>query len=391
MNRREFCHKLTIVGGAVALAPIMNACGRSQSTPPANELENKPPIVSTRPSTPLPTAEKLNQSTTDVPETVGDSQPPPSREPQPTNTSEVSAAAGALVAIVRTENRSEGVKRAIKLLGLNPIQGNRVLLKPNFNSADEAPGSTHSDVLRAMVYQLQEMGARGITVADRSGMGDTRSVLEQKGVMHMAAEYGFDTLIFDELEDEDWVISHSSDHYWSKGFAVPRQLLDSECVVQTCNLKTHRYGGHFTLSLKNSVGFAAKTIGNGYDYMRELHNSPYQRSMIADINTAYTPDLIVMDGVEAFVNGGPAKGKKVQSNVVLAATDRVALDAVGVAILRMFGTTKEVSLGKVFEQEQIARAVDLGLGVDGPEKIQFLAADAESQAFANEIGQMLTM
>jgi len=390
LNRREFCHKLSVVGGAIALAPIINACGQIQSTPAKNGFGNTTPFASASPSTRSPTAEKPNQSPTDVPETVGDSQSTPSQEPLPTNTPEA-IAAGAFVAIIRTENRSEGVRRAIDLLGLNPIRGNRVLLKPNFNSADEAPGSTHSDVLRALVLQLNEMGARGITVADRSGMGDTRSVLEQKGVMDMAAEYGFDTLVFDELEDEDWVLHHSSDHYWAKGFAVPRLLLDSECVVQTCNLKTHRYGGHFTLSLKNSVGFAAKTIGNGHDFMRELHSSPNQRSMIADINTAYRPDLIVMDGVEAFVNGGPAKGKKVKPNVVLAATDRVALDAVGVAILRMFGTTKEVSLGKVFEQEQIARAVELGLGVDGPDKIQFLTADAESQAFANEIGQMLSL
>ena len=49
-------------------------------------------------------------------------------------------------------------------------------------------------------------------------------------------------------------------------------------VVQTCCLKTHRYGGHFTLSLKNSVGLVAKRVpGDAYDFMRELHNSPHQR------------------------------------------------------------------------------------------------------------------
>ena len=46
----------------------------------------------------------------------------------------------------------------------------------------------------------------------------------------------------------------------------------------------------------------------------------------------------------------------------MAGTDRVAIDAVGVAILRHFGTTAEVSRGSVFEQEQIARALALGLG-----------------------------
>jgi uncharacterized protein (DUF362 family) len=111
--------------------------------------------------------------------------------------------------------------------------------------------------------------------------------------------------------------------------------------------------------------------------------------MIAEINTAYNPSLIVMDGVEAFVNGGPDSGKRVKSEVVLAATDPVAMDAVGVAILRMFGTTREVSQGTVFEQEQIARAAELGLGVDGPGKIQLVTGDPESAAYAKRISQFL--
>ena len=111
--------------------------------------------------------------------------------------------------------------------------------------------------------------------------------------------------------------------------------------------------------------------------------------MIAEINAAYAPDLIVMDGVEAFVTGGPAKGKKVEAGVVLAATDRVAIDAVGVAILRLFGTTKEVSQGRIFDQEQIARAVELGLGVDTPERIQLVTADPESRDYATQISQVL--
>jgi uncharacterized protein (DUF362 family) len=125
--------------------------------------------------------------------------------------------------------------------------------------------------------------------------------------------------------------------------------------------------------------------------MSELHGSPHQRLMIAEINEAYSPGLIVMDGVEAFVNGGPANGKKVPANVVLAGTDRVALDAVGVAILRLFGTTREVSQGMIFEQEQIARAVELGLGVDSPQKIRFLTGDPESERFASKVQQMLLL
>jgi uncharacterized protein (DUF362 family) len=120
--------------------------------------------------------------------------------------------------------------------------------------------------------------------------------------------------------------AQAQDSHWEQGFALPRVVRKAGGVVQTCCLKTHRYGGHFTLSLKNSVGFAAKLVpGNSYNFMRELHSSPNQRRMIAEINTAYKPDLILLDGVQAFTNGGPDHGKMVESNVILAGTDRVAI------------------------------------------------------------------
>jgi uncharacterized protein (DUF362 family) len=97
-----------------------------------------------------------------------------------------------------------------------------------------------------------------------------------------------------------------------------------------------------------------------------------------------------MDSVEIFVKGGPARGERVEANVVLASRDRVALDAVGVAILRRFGTTPEVSRGSVFEQEQIARAVELGLGARGPEEIELLTEDEKGQAFAEQIQEILS-
>ena len=296
----------------------------------------------------------------------------------------------AYVALVKTTDRAVGVQRAIELLALNPARTLPVLLKPNFNSADPAPASTHPDLLRSLVLAVQEMGARTITIGERSGMGNTRQVMQQKGVFDLAGELGVATAVFDELDEADWAVHHNNDFHWPDGFAVPRLLLDSPCVVQTCNLKTHRFGGHFTLSLKNSVGFAAKTIiSGGVNYMEQLHSSNYQRQMIAEINTVYMPSLVVIDGVEAFVSGGPDTGQLVQPGVIFAGTDQIALDAVGVAILRLFGTTSEVSEGSIFAQAQIARAVELGLGIDSPTKIRFITGDANSQAYAETISTFL--
>jgi uncharacterized protein (DUF362 family) len=296
----------------------------------------------------------------------------------------------AKIAFVKTTDRSAGVRAALDLLQTSTMEGKQLFLKPNYNSADPTPGSTHEDVLRTLVQALQELGAGRITLGDRSGMGSTRAVLEDRGVFRVADELGFEAIALDELGANDWEKRQVEDSHWKHGFAVARPVLDADGVVQTCCLKTHRYGGHFTLSLKNSVGLVAKSIpGENHDYMRELHASRHQRLMIAEVNTAYQPELIVLDGVEAFVKGGPARGTQVSAGVILAGTDRVAIDAVGVAILRYYGTTPEVERGAIFEQEQIARAVELGLGVDAADKIELVTDGPESAAYADEIRRVL--
>ncbi|MDH4067587.1 MAG: DUF362 domain-containing protein [Dehalococcoidia bacterium] len=291
------------------------------------------------------------------------------------------------VALVCTKDRGKGVRQVIDLLGLKSFEGKRVVLKPNFNTADPAPGSTHNTTLRSLILSLQQMGARQITLAERSGPGDsTRAIMEKKGIFRLAEELGFSVVNLEEVGPVGWSKIEAKDSHWSQGFHFPRIYLEAESIVQTCCLKTHAYGGHFTLSLKNSVGLVPL---KGYTYMNELHSSPYQRQMIAEINTAYSPDLVVLDGVEAFIAGGPDRGTKVEAKVMLAGTDRVAIDAVGVAILRLLGTTPEVSGGAIFEQEQIARAAELGLGVSSANQIQLITGDAESEAFAAQVREIL--
>lgn len=296
----------------------------------------------------------------------------------------------AQVALVKTGDRISGTSRALELLDLGAIRDKDLFLKPNFNSADAPPGSTHNDTLIALVRGLRALGASRITVGDRSGMGETRAVMQQKGIFRLAEEQGFETIVLDELEADDWEPVQPPSSHWSRGFVMALPALDADGIVQTCCLKTHRFGGHFTLSLKNSVGLVAGQVpGEGYDYMTELHSSSHQRHMIAEINTAYRTDLILLDGVEAFVEGGPDRGKRVDAQVILASTDRVAIDAVGVAILRDLGTTPEISRGPIFEQEQIARAVELSVGVQTPEQIEFITPDTDSAVYARRIQEIL--
>ncbi len=75
--------------------------------------------------------------------------------------------------------------------------------------------------------------------------------------------------------------------------------------------------------------------------------------------------------------------------MVLAGTDRVAIDAVGVALLRLWGTTPEVSQGPLFEQPQIRRAVELGLGVSSAGQIELLTDDGAGAAYAADVRGVL--
>lgn len=284
------------------------------------------------------------------------------------------------VALVRTPDRASGTKRAIDLLAINPVKGKEVLLKPNFNTADPFPGSTHNDTLTYLISHLKQMGATKITIGERSGPPDTSRVLREKDIYELCEKLDVEIINFEKLPPGEWTRVRPGLSHWRDGFDVAKPVLDAECIVTTCCLKTHGFGGVFTMSLKLSVGITHKRN------MAELHGSRLNmRKMIAEINQVYTPSLIVLDGIEAFVDGGPAHGTKKRADVILAGTDRVAIDAVGLAILKDLGSNRAIMETEIFEQEQIARAVELGLGVKSPKGIKIMADEEAGQEYAKRL------
>lgn len=293
------------------------------------------------------------------------------------------------VYVIKTNDRGSGIKELMKRLDVGSLTGKRVALKANYNSADEFPASTHIDTLSALTRSLKEKGA-SVVLAERSGMGNTREVLEEMGVMELAGKEGFDVVVLDDLKSSEWVREKPEGSHWKRGLLFPKVFKDADMIVQTCCLKTHRYGGHFTMSLKNSVGMVAKyDPDDGYNYMSELHSSRYQRLMIAEINAFYEPVFVIMDGIAGFSKGGPDTGTLIKPGIMLASRDRVALDAAGVAVLRIYGTTSEVSAGGIFEQEQIARAAELGLGASSPDEIEVVNVNEEASGICSRIAEEL--
>jgi len=289
------------------------------------------------------------------------------------------------VALVRTSDRRAGVAAVLKLLDVRGVSGKKVVLKPNFNSADETPASTHTDTLAQLVTELYARNARSITLAESSGPPQTRGVMEKKGIFDLARDLRFEIVDFEQIAEGDWVAFPAAGTHWPAGFHLPRVVVDSQYTVSTCCLKTHGAGGVFSMSLKLSVGLTPKPI------RRTMHASPDMRRMIAELNTGYRPDLIVLDGVSAFTDGGPSRGELKAGNVMIAGDDRVAVDAVGLAMLKSLGANASIMDRGIFAQEQIARAVELKLGAPGPDAIEIVTADAESRACADALTKILAL
>ena len=291
------------------------------------------------------------------------------------------------LSIVNTENRKSGVTACLRALDTTFINNKDVLIKPNFNTADVTPGSTHNDTLTALVEEIWQLGAKTVSVGERS-YPLTRDVMAQKGIVPLLEKLDVKIIDFDELAAKDWVHVDADKSHWQNGFRVARPIMESECLISTCCLKTHQFGGVFTMALKNHVG-VVPTTRHGFDYMQELHASPFQCKMIAEINAPFTPDLVVLDGIDAFVDGGPMTGRHARGNVFIASKDRIAIDAVGLAILKMLGSNRQIMQTRIFDQEQIARAAELGLGVSSPEAIDVVATDDHSRVYRDRVVEIL--
>jgi len=291
------------------------------------------------------------------------------------------------VVFFETDDHKAGVTASMRALNTNPVKNKHVLIKPNFNTADRYPGSTHNDTLVGLVEEVWSMGAKSVAVGERS-YPPTEAVMEDMGIIPPLEKRDVRILNFDQLPDKDWVKFNPKDSHWKEGFRVARPILDAECLISTGCLKTHQYGGVFTMSLKLHVG-VVPTTRHGYGYMRELHSSPHQRKMIAEINTPFKPDLVVLDGIEAFVDGGPMTGKRAKGNVFLVSTDRIAVDAVALGVLKVLGSNEAIMGRKIFEQEQISRAVQLGLGASSPSEIDLVPGDEKSEAYCARVVEVL--
>jgi uncharacterized protein (DUF362 family) len=261
------------------------------------------------------------------------------------------------VAKVKINNASDlkdAVGQAVRQLGgfskfIN--QGETVLLKPNFNTADPFPASTSPEFLKCIVELAYEAGAGEVIIGDSSTMAlNTRKVMEKLGIFELEkSDPAPKIIVFDEHK---WIKHKIPQGKYLKNVSLPAILEKADKLILLPCLKTH-FIAQFTGSLKISVGFMKP---------RErifLHMSHTQEK-IAELNTLIHPALIIMDARKCFIAGGPSEGQLAEPGLILASDSRLAIDSEGIKIIQGYEKNCLANI-EPSQFPQIKRAIELGI------------------------------
>lgn len=279
------------------------------------------------------------------------------------------------VGIVRKKDIIQSVKTSVDLAGgMNIKKNSIVLIRPNANTADFPPGSTNPEVLKGAIRAVKEYDPAKIIVAEKSMTTlDTIKVMKYLGLYQAAESEGVDEIV--SFDDGKWKkVQHPDAKSWPHGFSVPAILDTIDYQISLPIVKTH-WTALFTIGLKSQI-----SITSDFDRRQLPHgqkNDELFGNMIAESNLVHKPDFYISDATKCFVTDGPNVGTLKEPGIVMATSDVIANDVVGLALLKTLGTIPKIQNRSVWEQPQIKRAVELGLGVKNRSEIQINSDDVK--------------
>lgn len=246
--------------------------------------------------------------------------------------------------ILEAVNSLGGFKRFVR-------PGEVVLLKPNFNTADAPPASSDPEFIKAVVELVYDCGAKIVMLGDSSTMSlNTRKVMEKLKIFDLEnMEQPPRIYVFEERQ---WIKKEIPDGKYLKSVSVSGFLDRADKLILLPCLKTHSHA-QFTGSLKLSVGFM-KPIQRVRLHLKHLQEK------IAELNTIISPDLVIMDARKCFITKGPAEGEIREPGLILASTNRLAIDAEGIKIIQGFAGNSLKNIDP-WELPQIKKAIELGI------------------------------
>jgi uncharacterized protein (DUF362 family) len=178
------------------------------------------------------------------------------------------------------------------------------------------------------------------------------------------------------------------------GILVMRKIVESDHLINVPACKNHRYA-LFTMSMKCFIGAIGDSSRDPLHFAETISGSfaPIGRD-IAVLNQPFSPLINVVDAQTAIINGGPqgdgADAVSTSPGLILASRDRVALDALGVSLIKLELSRNDVPQPdashntlvdtKPWQFPQIMEGGMRGLGVTSEADVELVFEDVPDAA-----------
>lgn len=253
-----------------------------------------------------------------------------------------------------TDNLLNDVKSVLEPLGgissfINT--GEKVFIKPNFNTSDPFPASSDLDFIRAVLTLISSQKPAQIVLGEApTFFGNSKKFFEEKNPYVLEQEFPNLKVLY--LPEEEWVKKDIPGAQFIKKASIPKILDEVDKIIYLPCLKTHAWA-QFTGAIKLSIGIL-KPIE------RVVLHSSHLQEKTAELNLLVKPNLVIMDGRKCFIDKGPSEGTVREPNIILASPNRVELDIEAIKIIQTFPGNTLAGLDPL-KITQIKHALELGI------------------------------
>ena len=214
--------------------------------------------------------------------------------------------------------------------------GQSVVIKPNITAdmPSSTGGTTHLELVEALVQQVQSCRPSRIVVAEGTGaFGPTHeTAFRSGGWREMAARTGVTLYNLDAGPHIEVTLAHP--HY-PHPLPFSQIVFESDVFITVPCLKTH-ISADYTVSLKNSFGLTPQWKRS------EIHGQNLLEESLTDLNRIRKPDLTVVDGWDGTegIAGGARFDRPAGARLMLVGADPVAVDTVSRELMRLTAPTR---------------------------------------------------